>query len=68
MKDMAVQKSWETRVVRYSWDVAELKKDLYRREAITKEALKLLEIVAELRKDQVQVSTECGRERWRVCL
>jgi len=56
LKDLAVQKSWETRVVRYSWDAEELKKDLYRREAITREALKLLESVAELRKDQAQVS------------
>ncbi|KAE9373110.1 ankyrin, partial [Stipitochalara longipes BDJ] len=54
LKDLAVQKSWEARVVRYAWDAEDLKKDLYRRDAITREALKLLNSVVELRKEQVQ--------------
>jgi hypothetical protein len=53
---MAVDNGWEARIMRYAWNTADLTKALYTRAAIRSEALKLLEKVAELRKEQDTVS------------
>lgn len=54
--DLAVAKNWEARVIRYGWDTAGLGESLYTRAAIKREALRLLEMIAALRKGQDPVS------------
>jgi hypothetical protein len=59
LKDLAVAKDWEARIVRYGWDTDDLAKSLYTRMVIKGEALRLLEKIAELRKGQERVSGNC---------
>jgi hypothetical protein len=58
LKGMAVSKDWEARVIQFGWESDELAKSLYTRIGIKKEALRLLDKLVELRKEQDSVSSQ----------
>lgn len=57
LKSLAISNDWQVRVIRYGWSAEDLATSLYARKAITREALKLLNKLAELREGQDSVSS-----------
>jgi len=60
LKDIAVEKDWNARIIQYCYSSKEITASLYTRKAIRREALMLLEKLAELRRENDHVSSNCN--------
>jgi hypothetical protein len=56
LKHLVVTKGWEARVIQYGYNTEDMARLLYTRKAISREALRLLQKIAELRRGQDPVS------------
>ncbi len=56
LKHLVVTEGWEARVIKYVYNAEDMARSLYTRKAISREALRLLQKLAELRRGQDPVS------------